>query len=132
VGFDAWKRRKTHSSRHSVAGEVSLALPPPSASPRPQMSLWVRNVQLSFFSCLLGLFVVAGETFTRNGASFSNWAASLNVNINLATFYEPVHLVFGSFLEGFTALTWVVIFIQAIGGLLTALVVRCPVLLCCS
>jgi hypothetical protein len=121
-----WTKRPkhAHASRHSVTCEIQPPLPPPSA-PRANLSVWVRNVQLSFFSCILGLFVVVGETASRDSAAFSTWASSLNDNINLVTLYQPVRLVFGSFLEGFNALTWLVIFIQAIGGLLTALVVRC-------
>ncbi|KAI8970187.1 nucleotide-sugar transporter-domain-containing protein [Mycotypha africana] len=62
-------------------------------------AIWIRNIQMSIFSVLLGLvFVVMlqdGVTIAEKG-----------------------------FFVNYTCLTWVVIFIQALGGLIVALVVK--------
>lgn len=65
----------------------------------PPPSLWIKNIQLAMFSliCTIAYNYVSSSSTTR---AF------------LATFFE-----------GFNAFTWIVIAIQAIGGLLTALVV---------
>ncbi|GMM51407.1 hypothetical protein DASB73_023650 [Starmerella bacillaris] len=63
------------------------------------VSLWVRNVQLAFYSIFpalfLGVFVKDGKKIAENG-----------------------------FFYGYTALTWIVIFQQAFGGVLVAIVVK--------
>lgn len=68
------------------------------ASESAKNQIWIRNIQMSFFSVLLGLvFVVAlqdGVTIAQRG-----------------------------FFVNYTFLTWVVIGIQAVGGLVVALVV---------
>ncbi|KAG1151237.1 hypothetical protein G6F37_002944 [Rhizopus arrhizus] len=61
--------------------------------------IWIRNIQMSFFSVMLGLIFVVmlqdGTTIVEKG-----------------------------FFANYTALTWIVIGIQAIGGLIVALVVK--------
>lgn len=111
-------RRRSASVSHPPAAE---GLKPPANA--AAISLWARNVQLSFFSIIIGVFVVAAEHASRNGAASSQWATDLSQSSSVLQFFEPVRQVWGDFLEGFTALTWVVITIQAVGGLLTALVV---------
>ncbi|KAI8375648.1 UDP-galactose transporter [Choanephora cucurbitarum] len=64
-----------------------------------KMQLWIRNIQLSVFSVLLGgLFVVGLQDGTR--------------------------IIQDGFFQHYSTLTWVVIFIQAGGGLIVGLVVR--------
>ncbi|KAI9273701.1 UDP-galactose transporter [Sporodiniella umbellata] len=61
--------------------------------------IWIRNIQMSFFSVLLGM------VFT-------------------VMIQDGVTIVEKGFFVNYTALTWVVIGIQAIGGLIVALVVK--------
>lgn len=61
-------------------------------------SLWVRNVQLAFFGIVLGLSAV-----------FINDAAAVRQH---------------GFFQGYNNFTWAVIFLQAFGGLIVALVVK--------
>lgn len=65
----------------------------------PQTQLWIRNIQLSLFSVILGcIFVLGlqdGKAIMENG-----------------------------FFQNYSTLTWIVILIQAGGGLIVALVVR--------
>lgn len=65
----------------------------------PPPSLWIKNIQLALFSLIC--------TIAYNYVSSSSTTTDF-----LITFFE-----------GFNAFTWIVIVIQAIGGLLTALVV---------
>jgi UDP-sugar transporter A1/2/3 len=61
--------------------------------------IWIRNIQMSFFSVLLGLvFVVMLQ--------------------------DGVTIVERGFFVNYTPLTWIVILIQALGGLIVALVVK--------
>ncbi|KAI8993646.1 nucleotide-sugar transporter [Pilobolus umbonatus] len=62
------------------------------------LQLWVRNVQLCFFSVILGVFVMG----LQDG---------------------PVILNHG-FFQNYSGWTWIVIIIQALGGLIVALVVK--------
>lgn len=64
-----------------------------------ESSLWIRNIQLALFS----LVCTAVYNFSTSGSTITQLAQT--------------------FFEGFNVYTWIVIAIQAIGGLLTALVV---------
>ncbi|KAI8388465.1 UDP-galactose transporter [Radiomyces spectabilis] len=64
-----------------------------------QSQLWIRNIQMSFFSVLLGLIFVV---LMQDGATIAE----------------------KGFFVNYTCLTWVVILIQAFGGLIVALVVK--------
>lgn len=64
-----------------------------------ESSLWIRNIQLALFS----LVCTAAYNFSTSGSTITQLAQT--------------------FFEGFNVYTWIVITIQAIGGLLTALVV---------
>jgi UDP-sugar transporter A1/2/3 len=61
--------------------------------------IWIRNIQMSFFSVLLGLIFVV-------------------------MLQDGVTIVEKGFFVNYTPLTWTVILIQAIGGLIVALVVK--------
>jgi UDP-sugar transporter A1/2/3 len=61
--------------------------------------IWIRNIQMSFFSVVLGLIFVV-------------------------MLQDGVTVVEKGFFTNYTALTWIVIAIQAIGGLIVALVVK--------
>ncbi|KAG0164760.1 hypothetical protein DFQ28_004106 [Apophysomyces sp. BC1034] len=71
--------------------------------PRPddmaQNQLWIRNIQMAFFSVILGLVFVV---LLQDGATIAE----------------------KGFFVNYTALTWLVIAIQACGGLIVALVVK--------
>jgi drug/metabolite transporter (DMT)-like permease len=62
--------------------------------------LWVRNIQLSLFSLLVGSII-----YLATAQSLSSLSASV-------------------FLEGFTPIVWVVVFVQILGGLLAAVVIQ--------
>ncbi|KAF7732361.1 hypothetical protein EC973_005257 [Apophysomyces ossiformis] len=72
-------------------------------SPRPdetaQNQLWIRNIQMAFFSVILGLVFVV---LLQDGATIAE----------------------KGFFVNYTPLTWLVIAIQACGGLIVALVVK--------
>lgn len=91
--------------RHTVALlsygdrlEVPQVTRSQSRAPSPP-SLWIKNIQLALFSLLCT-------------AAYNFFASSGSTAAFIATFFD-----------GFNAFTWFVIAIQAIGGLLTALVV---------
>lgn len=64
----------------------------------PIQSLWIRNFQLAIFCLLISIF---------------------------AMFYQDMnHIREGGFLQGYTGLTWAVVFLQAFGGLIVAAVVK--------
>lgn len=79
-----------------------------------QPSLWIRNIQLSLFGILVGLPLVWYQV---------NEGWSVNDGV-LEGIWQTRDLVVASeiaresFLRGFTSLTWMVIFLQATGGLL--------------
>lgn len=69
----------------------------------PPASLWMRNIQLSFFS----IIIAAVQGFLKEGG-----LASSDNNVN-----KP-------YLHGFTFWTWVLVLLQAGGGLLVAAVIK--------
>lgn len=80
---------------HLAVPQVTKAQLPASSSP----SLWIKNIQLALFS----LLCTTGYNFFASSGSTAAFISS--------------------FFDGFNAFTWLVIAIQAVGGLLTALVV---------
>lgn len=61
-------------------------------------SLWIRNIQLAIFGCLLGIVAML----------VSDWN----------------QLIVGGFFQGYNAITWMVILLQTFGGLVISLAVR--------
>ncbi|KAG0145504.1 hypothetical protein CROQUDRAFT_63820 [Cronartium quercuum f. sp. fusiforme G11] len=78
-----------------------------SASPvskhRPSTSVWIRNIQLSLFGLLMGALIVSLEGHK------DTWASSFKSS---------------NLFAGFTALVWLVVGFQVLGGLLNALVIQ--------
>lgn len=129
---------KAARRRHSLA-RFSVNLP--SAIPTPNMSrsattgpdasaakqppsLWVRNVQLSAFSFGLGILVCLAEILSQEAASSPGWSYVLSETISEPLYTEAlIHHAATDFFKGFNGLVWLVILIQCVGGLLTALVV---------
>jgi solute carrier family 35 (UDP-sugar transporter), member A1/2/3 len=72
---------------------------------RAPVSMWMRNIQLAFFSVLISL----GQTMTQSLSGDKEGAASDSS--------KP-------FLHGFTAWVWVLVALQAGGGLLVAAVIK--------
>lgn len=68
------------------------------------VSLWMRNIQMAFFSVVIALIKTL---FTKEGASTNTTTAEKN-----------------SYLHGFTAWVWVLVGLQAGGGLLVAAVIK--------
>jgi UDP-sugar transporter A1/2/3 len=64
-----------------------------------QIQLWIRNIQLSLFSVILGLIFVVG-------------------------LQDGVGIMQDGFFQNYSMMTWIVILIQAGGGLIVGLVVR--------
>lgn len=113
TSIQSFERFKTVESvgsggrRHTVAllqnpvkaEQARLSDPVLSAGVPEPPSLWIKNIQLALFSLLCTTcygFATSGETVSE---------------------------FVGTFFEGFNGYTWAVIGIQAVGGLLTALVV---------
>lgn len=74
---------------------------PTSTAVQHKPSIWIRNVQLSSFGLVTGLPVVLWES--RDGLTDGGWKDGSAIQ---------------SFFEGFTGVTWLVIFLQVTGGLL--------------
>lgn len=96
--------------------EELMLVAPPTIKPT---SLWVRNIQLSFFSSIIGLAVVL---FQANEIHFHG-LSGLSLDFKgmhdpLEHWYDPVMKAGHGFFEGFHPMAWVVIFLQTVGGLL--------------
>jgi UDP-galactose transporter len=78
------------------------------------VSLWMRNIQMAFFSVMIAL-VQGMTTSTNNNTTTSN----NNNNNNTTTNNDD-----NSYLHGFTAWVWILVGLQAGGGLLVAAVIK--------
>lgn len=85
----------------------------PTSSPPPP-SVWIRNIQLSFFG-LIALLPVIYYDQNRNSTQWEGRGATSGW-IEMFVVFSRIGLE--SFLEGFDGLTWVVVGLQVIGGLL--------------
>ncbi|SCZ98283.1 BZ3500_MvSof-1268-A1-R1_Chr3-2g06270 [Microbotryum saponariae] len=105
---------KTPSTPHSS--------PNPNTTPttfiRP--SIWVRNIQLSFFGLVAGVPVLMWEL--SNCAGDANGAVAAS-GWWRASAWQPIAAA-STFFDGFNAITWMVVFLQVTGGLLGALVMK--------
>lgn len=85
------------SALAGVYFEMVLKVPSADATKQAPASLWMRNIQLSFFSIIIAL----GQGIMKSAPE------------------TPV-----SYLHGFTSWTWVLVLLQAGGGLLVAAVIK--------
>ena len=73
-----------------------------------KVDLWIRNIQLAFFSLLPALSPVFFPGLTAEGTGFTIWPSLPD---------EPIF-------AHFTASAWAVVLVQVLGGLVTAIVVK--------
>jgi solute carrier family 35 (UDP-sugar transporter), member A1/2/3 len=100
VYFEMVLKKNTPPAVKSVDGSPSsTVLPPP--------SLWMRNIQLAFFSVLIAVGQGIWKNFQNGGSYFS---ANLSAD-------KP-------YLFGFTIWVWILVALQAGGGLLVAAVIK--------
>ncbi|GAA5936902.1 hypothetical protein JCM3775_002739 [Rhodotorula graminis] len=104
--------------------EEVMLVAPPTIKPA---SLWVRNIQLSLFSSVIGLVVVLFQ------ASHVHLDAMGGLSLDykglfdpLEHWYDPVVRAGEGFFEGFSGnpMAWAVIFLQTVGGLLIAVAIK--------
>jgi UDP-sugar transporter A1/2/3 len=106
-----------------LANHTSAA-PSPSPVAKRQPSLWIRNIQLSIFGLSMAVLLMFLETHKATLLSFWNGLLSStppSTNVSAAAASSPSVT---SFFEGFTPLVHFVVFLQIIGGLLAALVIK--------
>lgn len=99
----------------------------------PSKSIWIRNMQLSSFGLMISIFIVLIENWIRNSGSMSS-GSSIGLkdhhHPSLKTpQIEPNPMTFffinrEEFFQGFSNLTWIVIFFQVTGGLLNSVVMK--------
>lgn len=99
-----------------------LLVAPPDIKPT---SLWVRNIQLSLFSSVLGIGLV---TLQRNHDLYMG-EGGLSLDFRgladpLEHWYDPVVVAAQDFFDGFHPIIWAVIGLQIVGGLLIGSSVR--------
>ena len=87
-------------------------------------SLWVRNIQLSLFSCLFGIVVVFAQANPTHVQAVANLSLDLKHLIEPHHWYDPLVVTAEGFFDGFCAMTWVVVFLQTVGGLLIAVAIK--------
>lgn len=80
-------------------------------------SLWIRNIQLSLFGLAAGLPIVWYEM--QGGWTKGDDGRSLSLEGGwMGDAMETGRVLAGSFFEGFNEMTWAVIGLQVMGGLL--------------
>lgn len=88
-------------------------------------SVWIRNIQLSFFGLLMGGLIVKIEnqkaTWQTKWDESLWWWESLEETTSLM---EEKPKIIHDFLSGFNWIVWLVIGFQVLGGLLNALVIK--------
>ncbi|MBW0506961.1 hypothetical protein O181_046676 [Austropuccinia psidii MF-1] len=98
----------------------------PSTAPtqlEPSTTIWIRNIQLSIFGFLSSLLIVLFEDYFSHKSHpsiyyhLNGFRGGLIATRSIAWFKD--------FFQGFSTLTWLVIFFQVTGGLLNALVINC-------
>ncbi|KAK4050569.1 hypothetical protein OIO90_005036 [Microbotryomycetes sp. JL221] len=95
---------------------------PPDIKP---VSLWVRNIQLSMFSTILGVGLVLFQASEAHLMGEGGLSLDFKGMVDpLEHWYDPVLTAAHGFFEGFNDWTWAVITLQTVGGLLIALVIK--------
>ncbi len=96
---------------------------PDAPEPKPA-SLWVRNIQLSLFSCIFGIAVVFAQANPTHVHGVANLSLDLKHLMEPHHWYDPLVATAEGFFDGFRPMTWVVIFLQTVGGLLIAVAIK--------
>lgn len=98
----------------------SIKYPPNSPLIRTSTSVWIRNIQLSFFGLLMGGVIVCIEDYREQ------WTARWDKSLWWWESLDPIpnSLISSDFFSGFEPIVWVVIGFQVMGGLLNALVIQ--------
>ncbi|GAA6015564.1 hypothetical protein JCM10207_008127 [Rhodosporidiobolus poonsookiae] len=110
--------------RPSVVPQVEevMLVAPPTIKPA---SLWVRNIQLSFFSSLIGIGVAFFQANDVHFHGLSGLSLDFKGMVDpLEHWYDPVLKTGEGFFEGFHGMAWAVIFLQTVGGLLIAVAIK--------
>ncbi|GAA5873279.1 hypothetical protein JCM3774_005930 [Rhodotorula dairenensis] len=93
-------------------------------SPTPER-LWTRCIQLSVFSCLIGLCTWLLQGDRAHLDAISNVALGLkNLHDPLQPWYAPVASLHGGFFDGFTPSTWLIAGLQALTGVSIAAAIQ--------
>ncbi|SGY68302.1 BQ5605_C004g02876 [Microbotryum silenes-dioicae] len=99
-----------------------MMVAPPDLKPA---SLWIRNIQLSLFSTLFGIAVVLVQASPAHFAFHGGLSLDFKGTLDpLEHWYDPFSLAAEGFFEGFNSVTWFVVALQTIGGLLIALAIK--------
>ncbi|GAA5979075.1 hypothetical protein JCM10908_002796 [Rhodotorula pacifica] len=97
----------------------------PSPLPPSSHRLWIRCIQLSIFSCLLGLGMSLLQGDRAHVDAISNIALGLkNLHDPLQPWYAPVTSLGGGFFDGFTPSTWLIAIVQALTGVAIAAAIQ--------
>lgn len=93
-------------------------------SPTPER-LWVRCIQLSMFSCLIGFGMSLFQGDRAHLDAISNVALGLkNLHDPLQPWYAPIASLRRGFFDGFTASTWLIAGVQALTGVAIAAAIQ--------
>jgi UDP-sugar transporter A1/2/3 len=103
----------------------SSAAPSPNPLPKRQPSLWIRNIQLSLFGLSMAVLLMFAETHKSTLLLFWNGLLpSTPPDASASSAVASTAPSITPFLDGFTPLVHFVVFLQIIGGLLAALVIK--------